>query len=209
MRPSRWPTATAAAWGLPGQTRPSRDAVAPAGGRWNMFVPETSSRLGVSVRLGDSNWSVRPAVRSGVEYSDNGDFSHTIEASLTFGRRYGARFIVDRWAAPSGASLVLLQIGGYVLSLAARSGTDGLVPPFAIRRRGRSPGGTIGATAPSRSGAPHRPIDKGCTNRRSQHERLGSASNGPGPLPACERWHAHAAHCGHDAPRDAAGWRRA
>ena len=77
-------------------------------------VPETSSRLGVSVRLGDSDWSVRPAVRSGLEYSDVGDVSHTVGASLTFGRRYGARFIMDRWAVPGGASLVLLQIGGYV-----------------------------------------------------------------------------------------------
>ena len=77
-------------------------------------VPETSSRLGVSVRLGDSDWSVRPAVRSGLEYSDDGDVSHTVGASLTFGRRYGARFIVDRWVLPGGASLVLLQIGGYV-----------------------------------------------------------------------------------------------
>ena len=77
-------------------------------------VPETSSRLGVSVRLGDSDWSVRPAVRSGLEYNDDGDVSHTVGAGLTFGRRYGARFIVDRWAVPGGASLVLLQIGGYV-----------------------------------------------------------------------------------------------
>lgn len=77
-------------------------------------VFETSSRLRVSVRLGDSDWSVRPAVRSGLEYSDDGDVSQTVGASLTFGRRYGARFIVDRWAVPGGASLVLLQIGGYV-----------------------------------------------------------------------------------------------
>ena len=77
-------------------------------------VPETSSRLGISVRLGDSDWSVRPAVRGGLEYSDDGDVSRTVGASLTFGRRYGARFIVDRWDLPGGASLVLLQIGGYV-----------------------------------------------------------------------------------------------
>ena len=77
-------------------------------------VPQTSSRLGVSVRLGDSDWLVRPAVRSGLEYNDDGDVSHTVGASLTFGRRYGARFIVDRWDLPDGAPLVLLQIGGYV-----------------------------------------------------------------------------------------------
>ena len=77
-------------------------------------APETSSRLGASLRLGDSGWSVRPAVRSGLEYNDDGEVSHTVGASVTFGRRYGARFIVDRWAVPSGAPLVLLHLGGYV-----------------------------------------------------------------------------------------------
>ena len=76
-------------------------------------VPETSSRLGASIRLGQSDWLVRPALRSGIEYNDDGAVSHTVGASLTFGRRYGARFIVDRWSV-SGASLVLLQVGGYV-----------------------------------------------------------------------------------------------
>ena len=77
-------------------------------------TPSTSSRLGVSLRLGDSGWSMRPAVRTGLEYNDDGDLSHTVGASLTFGRRYGARFIVDRWAVSSGASLVLLHLAGYV-----------------------------------------------------------------------------------------------
>lgn len=49
-----------------------------------------------------------------MEYNDDGDVSHTVGASLTFGRRYGARFIVDRWVVPGGEALVLLQIGGYV-----------------------------------------------------------------------------------------------
>ncbi len=66
-------------------------------------VPETSSRLGISVRLGRFDWFVRPAVLSGLEYNDDGDISHTVGASLTFGRRYGARFIVDRWEVPGGA----------------------------------------------------------------------------------------------------------
>ena len=56
---------------------------------------------------------VRPALRAGFEYNDDDAISHTVGASLTFGRRYGARFIVDRWSV-SGASLVLLQVGGYV-----------------------------------------------------------------------------------------------
>lgn len=77
-------------------------------------APEKSSRLGVSVRLGDPGWSVRPAVRTGLEYNDDGEFSHTIGANLTLGRRYGARFTVDRWAVPGGAPLVLLHLGGYV-----------------------------------------------------------------------------------------------
>lgn len=77
-------------------------------------IPETSSRLGGSVRLVPADWPVRPALRAGVEYSDGGRFSPTFGASLTFGRRYGARFIVDRWNVPDGTELVLLQIGGYV-----------------------------------------------------------------------------------------------
>ena len=76
-------------------------------------VPETSSRLGASVRLGSADWLVRPALRSGFEYNDDGAVSHTIGGSLTFGRPYGARFIVDRWLV-SGEALVLLQVGGYV-----------------------------------------------------------------------------------------------
>ena len=57
---------------------------------------------------------IRPALRTGLEHSDAGDVSHTAGCGLTLGRRYGARFIVDSWTVPSGASLVLLQIGGYV-----------------------------------------------------------------------------------------------
>ena len=72
-----------------------------------------SSRLGVSVHLGRADWLVRPAMRGGLEY-DGGDISHTVGASMTFGRRYGARFIVDRGAVPGGPALVLLQMGGYV-----------------------------------------------------------------------------------------------
>lgn len=73
----------------------------------------TANRLGVSVRLGRSDWLVRPAVRSGMEY-DGGEVSHNVGASLTFGRRYGARFIINRGSVPSGAAIVLLQLGVYV-----------------------------------------------------------------------------------------------
>ena len=76
-------------------------------------VPETSSRVGLSLMLARDEWSVRRALRSGLEYSDAGDVSSTAGASLTFGQRYGARFIVDRWTIPSGEAVVLLQIGAY------------------------------------------------------------------------------------------------
>ena len=66
-----------------------------------------------SVRLRQSDWLVRPALRTGFEYNDDGAISNTVGASLTFGRCYGARFIVDRWSV-SGASPVLLQGGGYI-----------------------------------------------------------------------------------------------
>lgn len=70
----------------------------------------TSSRLGVSVRVGPSDWLVRPALRAGVEYEG----SRIVGASLTLGRRYGARFIVDRQPVSDGTTLVLLQLGGYI-----------------------------------------------------------------------------------------------
>ncbi len=77
-------------------------------------VPETSSRFGASLRLGPAGWWARPAVRGGLNYGDDGDASSILGASLTFGQRYGARFIVDRWVLSTGEALVLLQIGGYV-----------------------------------------------------------------------------------------------
>ena len=73
----------------------------------------TANRLGASLRLGRADWLVRPAVRGGLEY-DGGEFSRNLGASLTFGRRYGARFIVNRGVVASGAVIVLLQLGGYV-----------------------------------------------------------------------------------------------
>ena len=76
-------------------------------------LPETSSRAGLSLMLARDQWPVRPALRSGLEYSDAGDVSPTVGASLTFGHRYGARVIVERWTVPGGAALVLLQVGAY------------------------------------------------------------------------------------------------
>ena len=77
-------------------------------------LPQTSSRLGGSVRLVPADWPVRPAFRVGLEYSTDGEVSPTAGASLTLGQRYGARFIVERWRVPSGSALVLLHISGYI-----------------------------------------------------------------------------------------------
>jgi len=77
-------------------------------------VPWNSARFGGSLRLGSSAWSVRPALRGGIEYGNVGDVTPTVGGSLTFGQRYGARFVVDRWTVVTGDALVLLQIGGYI-----------------------------------------------------------------------------------------------
>ena len=73
----------------------------------------SASRLGASVRLGRSGWLVRPALRGGLEY-DGGEVSHNVGGSLTLGRRYGARFIVNRGAVAGAGAIVLLQLGGYI-----------------------------------------------------------------------------------------------
>ena len=73
----------------------------------------SANRIGTSVLLGRQSWAVRPAVRAGIEY-DGGDVSHTVGGSLTFGRRYGARFAVDRGVLPGGGTIVLLRMGGYI-----------------------------------------------------------------------------------------------
>ena len=71
----------------------------------------SANRIGASVRLGRSSWLVRPALRAGIEY-DGGNVLPTAGASLTFGRRYGARFIFHVGDESSG--IVLFQMGGYV-----------------------------------------------------------------------------------------------
>ena len=72
----------------------------------------SANRIGTSVRLGHAHWFVRPALRVGIEY-DGGDVSPTAGASLTFGRRYGARFILHLGEASEG-TLTLFQMGGYL-----------------------------------------------------------------------------------------------
>ena len=74
----------------------------------------SANRIGASALLGRSSWLVRPALRAGIEY-DGGDVSPTAGASLTFGRRYGARFILHAGDVSGGANtIVLFQMGGYI-----------------------------------------------------------------------------------------------
>ena len=71
------------------------------------------NQIGASILLGRSNWLVRPALRAGIQY-DGGDYVEaTAGASLTFGRRYGARFIVH--VDECGSTVCeRFQMGGYV-----------------------------------------------------------------------------------------------
>ena len=70
-------------------------------------VAGTANRIGTSLRLGRARWFVRPVLRAGIEY-DGGDVSPTTGASLTFGRSYGARFILHF----GEGDLTLFRMGG-------------------------------------------------------------------------------------------------
>lgn len=70
------------------------------------------SRFGASVLLGRSSWLVRPALRAGIEYITN-YVGVSGGASLTFGRRYGARFIIHVEECGSTAC-GRFQMGGFV-----------------------------------------------------------------------------------------------
>ena len=72
----------------------------------------SANRLGASLLLGRVRWFLRPALRAGIEY-DGGDVSETVGASLTLGRRYGARFMVH-FGNLGDDTLVLFQMGGYL-----------------------------------------------------------------------------------------------
>ena len=72
----------------------------------------SANRIGASVRLGPSDWLVRPALRAGVEY-DGRDTSPTAGLSLTFGRRYGARFMAQHGEVSGGKDILLFQMGAY------------------------------------------------------------------------------------------------
>ncbi len=69
-------------------------------------------RFGASVLLGRSSWLVRPALRGGIEYQTN-YVGVSGGASLTFGRRYGARFILHVEECGSSAC-ERFQMGGYI-----------------------------------------------------------------------------------------------
>ena len=72
----------------------------------------SATRFGASVLVGRSSWLVRPALRAGVETSTN-YVGVSGGASLTFGRRYGARFILH-FEECGGSACERFQIGGYV-----------------------------------------------------------------------------------------------
>ena len=70
-------------------------------------------RFGAEVLLGRASWLVRPALRAGILYGSGDYFGPTGGASLTFGRRYGARFILHVEECGSTAC-ERFQMGGYV-----------------------------------------------------------------------------------------------
>ena len=71
------------------------------------------NRIGASVLLGRSSWLVRPALRAGIQYGSGDHVGPTAGASLTFGQRYGARFILHIEECGSTAC-ARFQMGGYV-----------------------------------------------------------------------------------------------
>ena len=73
----------------------------------------SANRIGASIRLGDTNLFVRPALRAGLEY-DSGNISPTVAGTVTIGRRYGARLILHVGDFTGETTIVLFQIGGYI-----------------------------------------------------------------------------------------------
>ena len=73
---------------------------------------QSANRFGASVLLGRSSWLVRPELRAGVEYRAN-YVGVSGGAGLTFGRNYGARFILHIEECGSTACERFLM-GGYL-----------------------------------------------------------------------------------------------
>jgi len=86
------------------------------GGNMTAHYPHwtgSHSQIGASVLLGRSSWLVRPALRAGIQYDGGDHVEPTAGASLTFGRRYGARFIVH--LDECGSTVCeRYQMGGYI-----------------------------------------------------------------------------------------------
>ena len=113
-------------------------------------------------------------MRAGLEY-DVGTVSPTTGKSLTFGRRYGARFIL-RLGEVSGGTLVLLHMGGYNLVPSADNVADG------------GPGGSrIRATARRAVGLPARDLWLGVTPQRRGGWGC-PAPSAPAPIEVTPRW---------------------
>lgn len=72
----------------------------------------SATRFGASVLVGRSSWLVRPELRAGIETSTNYTGASG-GAGLTFGRRYGARFILH-FEECSTSVCERFQMGGYV-----------------------------------------------------------------------------------------------
>ncbi len=70
-------------------------------------------RFGAEVLLGRDSWLVRPALRAGILYGSGNYVGPTGGASLTFGRRYGARFILH-FEECGSTTCERFQMGGYV-----------------------------------------------------------------------------------------------
>ncbi len=72
----------------------------------------SANRFGASVLVGRSSWLVRPELRAGIETSNN-YVGASGGASLTFGRRYGARFILN-FVECGSTACERFQMGGYI-----------------------------------------------------------------------------------------------
>ena len=71
----------------------------------------SANRFGASVLVGRSSWLVRPELRAGIVTETN-YVGVSGGASLTFGRRYGARFILH-FDECGGSACERFQMGGY------------------------------------------------------------------------------------------------
>ncbi len=83
---------------------------------WNYRCADragSANQIGASVLLGRASWLVRPVLRAGIQYGSGDYVEPTAGASLTFGRRYGARFILHIEECGSTAC-ERFQMGGYV-----------------------------------------------------------------------------------------------